>query len=162
MGASEAEVRTLHCRKHGAPTMRFSGLCVRPDDVLARLPVRDDNGDVVISEKLRQTSLLGSSTFMRILASAYDALITSLDRDQGTSDGHVAEGIVGAAATAAARGGVARLPNGANVRSVFVDERYWTVAVSVQLTTGMLVCASSNRANVGTCGNWSPARAREE
>ena len=82
MGASEAEVRTLHCRKHGAPTMRFSGLCVRPDDVLARLPVRDDNGDVVISEKLRQTSLLGSATFMRILASAYQTLIS---KDTGIS-----------------------------------------------------------------------------
>jgi hypothetical protein len=44
------------------------------DVALTSLPVKDDSGNLIVPEKLRQTSLLGSSTFMRILASAYQAL----------------------------------------------------------------------------------------
>jgi len=40
------------------------------------LPVTDESGILITPEKLRQTSLLGSATFMRILAAAYHALVT--------------------------------------------------------------------------------------
>jgi hypothetical protein len=46
------------------------------DDVVASLPVKDDNGDLIVPEQLRQTSLLGSAPFMRVLASAYHVLLT--------------------------------------------------------------------------------------
>jgi len=72
VGSPKKREESLTEQQVAADTLEFF------DDLLASMPVMTTNDEPpmpITPEKLRQTSLLGSATFIRCLASAYHSLI---------------------------------------------------------------------------------------